>query len=246
MAHFSEQNFYEILEVAPEATSEEIQKAFHKAKSTYSPNSPALYSVFSEDEAKELLKLIDEAYAVLSNHAKRREYDKSVFGKSSAETVATVVPFKNNDTSSMTDLPDFMLPESEAPQEVVITKTQITSQVQTPVTPAASVSTLSGKTIISHFNVQDDFEEEIKNQTVFDGTFLQKVRHYKNISLDQLSETSRISRSYLIAIETNDFHALPAAVYVRGFISSVARLLGLKEKPVVDSFMKLYKDSRGG
>ena len=99
--------------------------------------------------------------------------------------------------------------------------------------------------IISHYTVDDNFEKEIQDQEIFDGTFLQKVRHYKNISIDQLSETSRISRPYLLSVETNDFHALPAPVYVRGFIVSVARLLGLNEKKTADSYMKLFKDSRG-
>lgn len=243
MGHFSEQNFYEILEVSPEATAEEIQKAFFKAKATYSPNSPALYSVFTEQEAKELLKLIDDAYAILSNHTKRREYDKSLFSKSSRTSVSssnvTALPTA---TDMATDLPDFVLPsESSTPLKSSATTLTTNTPLNTPTTAPAKGY---GKTIFSHYNVDDEFEKEIQAQTVFDGTFLQKVRLYKNISLDQLSETSRISRPYLLAVETNDFHSLPAPVYVRGFISAVAKLLSLNEKKTVESYMKLFKDSR--
>lgn len=235
MGHFSQQNFYEILEVSPDATPEEIQKAFFKAKNTYSPNSPALYSVFTEEEAKELLRFIDEAYAILSNHTKRREYDKSLFGRSSVPDPQVSRASQELPHQNASDLPDFMLPSNESTATVTPHK---------PVVSGIAEKKGFGKTIISHYNVDDVFEKEIQSQEFYDGTFLQRVRLYKNISLDQLSETSRISRPYLLAIETNDFHSLPASVYVRGFISTVARLLGLPEKKAVDSYMKLFKDSR--
>jgi curved DNA-binding protein CbpA len=249
MGHFSEQNFYEILEITPDATTEEIQKAFFRAKATYSPSSPALYSVFTEEEAQQLLRLIDEAYAILSNHSKRREYDQSVFGKSLAQnanaSVTPIAPVNN----MATDLPDFMLPGNEISSSPAPAQSPQTQHNQNhhhvPMSnPSASNGKKDGKTLMSHFNVDPEFEKEIAEQTTFDGTFLQKIRLYKNISLDQLSETSRISRPYILAVETNDFHSLPAPVYVRGFISSISRLLGLPEKKVIESYMKLFKDSR--
>ncbi len=240
MGHFSEQSFYEILELSPHANSEEIQKAFYKAKATYSPASTALYSVFSESEAQELLRLIDEAYAVLSNSAKRREYDKTLAKNSPSAEPSSATPIQKTPAAATEDLPDFMLPATEP---VKTPSPSSPTKAKEP-EPSSVPGKGYGKTIISHYNVDESFETEIANQTVFDGTFLQKVRHYKNISIDQLSETSRISRPYLISVETNDFHALPAPVYVRGFIMSVARLLGLNERLTADSYMKLFKDSR--
>jgi curved DNA-binding protein CbpA len=249
MSHFSGQSFYEILEITPSATQEEIQKAFFKAKSTYSTSSPALYSVFSEDEAREILRLIDEAYSVLSNYQKRKSYDESLKGadftseKSSGSTSDNVTPI----TRANEALPDFMMPSSGSQ-----------TTFSTPITASSPQPTLSkisqteirekngyGKTIISHYNVDPQVENEIKNQETFDGTYLQRVRLYKNISLDALSETSRISRPYLLALETNDYRSLPAPVYTRGFVVSVARLLGLEERKVADSYMRLFKEVRG-
>ncbi|MBX9766448.1 MAG: DnaJ domain-containing protein, partial [Bdellovibrionales bacterium] len=76
--HEGKQTYYEVLEVSPSASREEIMKAYQKAKGAYSPNSPALYSVFSKEEADQLLKIIDEAYSVLVNQEKRREYDQNL------------------------------------------------------------------------------------------------------------------------------------------------------------------------
>jgi DnaJ-class molecular chaperone len=78
------QSLYEVLEVSPDAPQEEIHQAFLRAKHTYSSDSPALYSVFSKEEAHELLKLIEDAYAVLGNPHKRKEYDDKAFGKAAS------------------------------------------------------------------------------------------------------------------------------------------------------------------
>lgn len=251
------QTYYEILEVQPSATQEEIQKAFFKAKGTYSANSPALYSVFTEEEAKEMLRLINEAYAVLSNYQRRKEYDE----KLSTVTVSQSPSFDSSNSAVSTaehGLPDFMVPGGDslmalgATDSAPVASNSKTSPAQ-PSPPKVSMLSQTeirekngyGKTIISHYSFDPQTEEEIKNQTVFDGTFLQRIRLYKNISLDALSETSRISRPYLLAIETNDYSSLPAPVYTRGFIVAVARLLGLPEKTVADSYMKLFKERRG-
>lgn len=250
MNHFSEQNFYEVLEVSPEATSEEIQKAFFRAKSTYSPNSAALYSVFSEAEAQELLKMIDEAYGVLSNPSKRRDYDKKLFGKTSEQTLSSA-DSSSTSRNELSDLPDFMLPQTEVAPTYNIslnskaTPAFVSSTNSTPAAAALTNAKSVGRTIMSHYNVDEKFEEEIKAQEIFDGGFLQRVRHYRNVTIDQLSESSRISRPYLIAVETNDYSSLPAAVYVRGFISAIAKFLNLPEKKVVDSYMTLLKQARG-
>src|SRR5271154_4921898 len=75
MKDIHDQTYYELLEIDSSATQEEILKAYNRARATYGHNSPALYSLFNKEEAQELLRLIDEAYAVLSNQFKRRQYD---------------------------------------------------------------------------------------------------------------------------------------------------------------------------
>src|SRR3954469_1749320 len=76
MKDIHKQTYYELLEIKPDASQEEILKAYNRARATYGNNSPALYSLFNKEEAQELLKLIDEAYTVLSNPFKRKQYDK--------------------------------------------------------------------------------------------------------------------------------------------------------------------------
>jgi curved DNA-binding protein CbpA len=75
MRPLRDQNFYELLEVPPDATLQEIARAYKIARSTYQPSSTATYSVFSDEENQEILGKIEESYTVLSDARLRREYD---------------------------------------------------------------------------------------------------------------------------------------------------------------------------
>ena len=70
--------YYDTVEVSPSSSEKEIHTAYVKAKNTYSSCNPKLHSVFSKDEVGELLKLIDQAYFVLSDPEKRKAYDRQI------------------------------------------------------------------------------------------------------------------------------------------------------------------------
>lgn len=79
------------------------------------------------------------------------------------------------------------------------------------------------------------------NAAEYSGPLLRKARQYKNITLDQMASETRISKSYLVAVESEDYHAMPARVFVRGFVVQMARLVGLDENKVANSYMKRLK-----
>jgi curved DNA-binding protein CbpA len=74
----SEQDHYEILEIASDATGEEIERAYRMTMATYADDSLAGYSVFSEGDTEALRERIEIAHRVLSNRESRREYDASL------------------------------------------------------------------------------------------------------------------------------------------------------------------------
>ena len=79
MKGIKDQTYYEILEVSLTATAKEIQRAYEHAKETFHADSLAVYSLFSEEEVKEIQEAIEEAYRVLMDEALRRSYDQSHF-----------------------------------------------------------------------------------------------------------------------------------------------------------------------
>jgi DnaJ-class molecular chaperone len=74
-----DQTYYEVLEVSPTATTKEIQGAYEHAKETFGVDSLAIYTLFSEEEVKEVQEAIEEAYRILMDEVLRRSYDQFHF-----------------------------------------------------------------------------------------------------------------------------------------------------------------------
>lgn len=70
------------------------------------------------------------------------------------------------------------------------------------------------------------------------GEILKKERESKNITLEQVEEATKIRRKYLDAIENEKFEILPGEVYVKGFIATYLKYLGIKERPDVVEILK--------
>ena len=68
-------NYYKILQVDSEASQEVIEKAYKALVKKYHPD---LKSGSEKIEAENMIKIINEAYEVLSNDVKREEYNKKL------------------------------------------------------------------------------------------------------------------------------------------------------------------------
>ena len=75
-------NYYELLEVSPQATSQEIHRAYERIRRVYEPNSVALYSLFTPEETAEIYQRIEEAYRTLVYEDNRKSYDAICEGRS--------------------------------------------------------------------------------------------------------------------------------------------------------------------
>lgn len=199
-------NYYDILEVNPHCHQHEITTAYEKMKLTYAGDNPAIYTMFSEEESRDLLKLVEEAYSVLGNKTLRALYDEKL-GKSADKTVNT--SFEQLQVESKTVF-------NEAPKKTGTFKIE--------------------------YPVNESTEKEITSRTDWNGEELKKVREYKKIPLERLSEITKISSFYINAIEEMDPSNLPAPVFVRGYVTQIAKVLSLDEKRVSDGYMKYYKD----
>ena len=81
----------------------------------------------------------------------------------------------------------------------------------------------------------------ITPDTVFSGALLRAVRESQGTSLDQISERTKVGTNYLRCIEEDEFEKLPAAVYVRGFVTEFAKCLRLDPEQVSQSYLRRYK-----
>ncbi|MGB9627176.1 MAG: helix-turn-helix domain-containing protein [Thermodesulfobacteriota bacterium] len=76
MKRIEKQTYYEILEIPPDASVKEVQRAYEHAKETFDRESLAIYSLFSEKELQEIQGAVEEAYRVLMDENLRKNYDQ--------------------------------------------------------------------------------------------------------------------------------------------------------------------------
>jgi flagellar biosynthesis protein FlhG len=75
MKPFSEMTHYELLEVRPDASKEDVERAYRMARSTFADDSLATYSVYDPKEAEFIQERVELAYQVLGDAEQRAEYD---------------------------------------------------------------------------------------------------------------------------------------------------------------------------
>lgn len=70
------------------------------------------------------------------------------------------------------------------------------------------------------------------------GNYLRTLRLGKGLSIQEVSETTRVSESNLKAIEDMDFASLPAYTFTRGLLNIYANFLGADAEKIVTKFME--------
>jgi len=73
------------------------------------------------------------------------------------------------------------------------------------------------------------------------GAFLRKVREIRGLELSDIAQRTKISERYLRALEAEEFGDMPAAVYVRGYVTEYARALRLDPQRSAESYLARYR-----
>jgi cytoskeletal protein RodZ len=68
------------------------------------------------------------------------------------------------------------------------------------------------------------------------GERLKREREMREVTLEELTKTTRISPRFLEALENEDWTKLPGGVFGRGFVRSIARYLGLDEENLLAEY----------
>lgn len=78
------------------------------------------------------------------------------------------------------------------------------------------------------------------------GAWLRRQREAREISLREISESSRISLRYLEAFEQDRFDLLPAPLFAKGFLREYAKFVGLDPDEVVNYYLSASPKESGG
>jgi curved DNA-binding protein CbpA len=81
---------------------------------------------------------------------------------------------------------------------------------------------------------------EVEIEEVFSGAFIRKIREAYQISLEEMSGITKVTKTYLNAIEEENFQKLPAPVYVRGFVVQISKVLRLPHEKLAVAYLGRY------
>jgi Helix-turn-helix domain len=106
-----------------------------------------------------------------------------------------------------------------------------------PVAPAPIVLSTPVVPILLEREVAAPREPLVAEGGEWTGEMLRRVRESRGLTVQQVAERTRITRHHLENIEQERFPALPAPVYLRGIIMSLARELRLDGQKVARSYL---------
>lgn len=69
------------------------------------------------------------------------------------------------------------------------------------------------------------------------GERLRRERELRQITLDEISTSTKIARRHLEALELEDFDALPGGIFNKGFVRAYARYVGIDEEQAVADYL---------
>ncbi|MGA2782214.1 MAG: helix-turn-helix domain-containing protein [Smithella sp.] len=194
--NFAQLNYYEMLDVKPDATALEIRSAYNSALQMYQSDSLVSYSFFSPEERKEILALLEKAYFVLINEKERDLYDNELIRlgiiDSTERNPAVKKPVSIFDINRQSDVSGILKTHNAELK--------------------AKVS-------------QNQRIGEILSQQKISGTDLKAIRSELGVTIENIHQETKIRIDYLNCIEENNIEKLPAAVFLKGFIKAYLKCL---------------------
>ncbi len=194
---FAELNYYEMLDIKPDATALEIRGAYNAALQMYQSDSLVSYSFFSQEERSRILVMLEKAYSILINETQRERYDNELEEQgiiSAAEKGSAV---------------------KRGPVNIF----GINRQKDSSLTPKNHNAEL--KTKIS----QNQRIREILSRPDINGADLKTIRNELGVAIEKIHQETKIRLDYLNYIEEDEIKKLPAAVFLKGFVKAYLKSL---------------------
>jgi curved DNA-binding protein CbpA len=212
-------NPYEVLDVDPRATVAEIKRAFQIALKTYGPGHMATAGLFTEEQREEILNKVHEAYNVLMDPERRGHWDEILRQKG-------LYPLEAEQHLRLAAA-DPVLPIPPKPRGLE------THSVQDP-------------------KLREEMEHRVRELLAaaeqrgeWTGALLRQVREIRSVSLEEIAQRTKIGRGHLRSIEEDSYDFLPPDVYVKGFLTQIAKVLGLDSSKVASRIMEHIRKIRG-
>ncbi len=238
------QDPHEILEVRPGCSAAELREAYERAKRQLGPDSLATYALVDPAEARAMLERIEHAYRSLCAVAGAPGASKSHGAK-----------METPPRAAEADVTDERKAEAELEKvEAPTVAPPIEAKAESPLAPAEPAAgprssaeavpeekgpdTKAGTTETDAPRPVRKAEAELAPDGQVTGEALRRVREAYGLTLKELAAKTKIGHWHLENIEKERYKDLPALVYLRGFLQSLARELKLDPIRVSRSYLE--------
>jgi len=212
MKRLEDLNYYELLEIAYDASPFEVHQAYKEMIQLYHDDSLASYSFFSKEEREGILTRLEEAYSTLMDERRRSHYDQLLLERGILEKAAP----SQRDRTKVSLMYD---PKRFAANTAL--------RIRDRLKPIASSNPVI---------------QEILANDVLSGNDLKKIRDELGISLEEISEMVKVRIVYLHAIENDQFEKTPSRIFLKGFLRAYAQCMGLDADAVASRYLKRIHD----
>lgn len=219
--------YYSLLGVKPGASDVELREAYMRLKNAFSGKNQAAYSLFENGEEDGKWHQIETAFKVLDDPLTRKEYDleSSLISYGSDENAGS--PQGTVAEMAYSGLEEFLRPSSQGggfdgPAQIV---------------KVASVK--QEAEMASQQEIKEKMDTILNESDAGDGAILRSLRQLVQVEPEEIQERTKISRDYIVAMEENRYDRLPQSVYVRGFLRSYLKYIGLRGcEKIVSAYSK--------
>jgi curved DNA-binding protein CbpA len=214
-------NYYERLGIDVNSQYDEIKRAYFRAMENLKNSTIPLYKDLKNEQTSE--KELLDIYNILLDPSKREDYDK----KNKLKKYKSIIKLSMEDPGKFVR-ESVPVNDSNCQEQTCLNKNLKSSRKFLK----------SFKSLKPKYKKDKEFEKQIKEEKHFSKEFLEKVRRYKNINLEYIAQETKISLTYIVNIEKENFSKLPPRIYLLGFLRNYSKTLGINS----DNFLKAYME----
>ncbi|MEY4630515.1 MAG: hypothetical protein RIQ81_635 [Pseudomonadota bacterium] len=210
-------NHYQTLNIPFGASKTVVREAYLRLKNTLSGDNNAFYSLMGAEDMRAQMEQIEVAFRILNDETTRADYDRQLTRRAGANEA------HGTDDGAGWD---------QRPVAPVHTGAQVitTSRSTLPV-----IKTVCEGSKSEAFQTQ--VQSMVSDSDLGDGELFRRIRESLGVTENEMQERTKISLEYLRSMEANRFDRLPQVVYVKGFLRSYFRYLGVDNfEPMVKAF----------